>query len=132
VDGLAPLPDFPASERAYKEDGELRVPVRRITVGARGRGRGYDTFGPRAEDLKKGLPSCGSVGRSRHPRADSNFSQMHYARRGEITERCAFLPCARTCRPEFVREDWPAAAPSSPPTGTTPERADDHRRNFLV
>ena len=32
VEGLSPLADLPASEKVYLEDGDLRVPVRRITV----------------------------------------------------------------------------------------------------
>jgi hypothetical protein len=54
VEGLAPLSEFPASERVFLTEGgdqaasDIRVPVRRIHVGA---GEPpldvYDTFGPR-------------------------------------------------------------------------------------
>ena len=51
VDGLAPLGELPGSERAFLTDGELQVPVRRITVGA---GEApidvYDPAGPRNVD----------------------------------------------------------------------------------
>ena len=35
VEGLETLPELPASERVYLTDGEIRVPVRRISVSAR-------------------------------------------------------------------------------------------------
>jgi hypothetical protein len=33
VEGLQPLEELPASERVYKTDGDIRVPMRRIQVG---------------------------------------------------------------------------------------------------
>ena len=57
VEGLEPLPELPASERVFLTDGDIRVPVRRISVGA---GEPpvdvYDPSGPRAADLHVGLP----------------------------------------------------------------------------
>src|SRR5437868_15510496 len=45
---VVPVEDFPASTRIFLEDGELRVPVRRIEVGGGEAPVGvYDTFGPR-------------------------------------------------------------------------------------
>src|SRR6267154_2021099 len=85
-EGLAPLEELPASERVYLQDGELRVPVRRITVdgGAEPPLDVYDTSGPRTVDLHQGLPKL------RQPWIDRrfaggyvNFSQMHYSRLGE-------------------------------------------------
>src|SRR5262245_24049160 len=57
VEGLEALPELPASERAFLTDGDIRVPVRRISVGG---GEApvevYDPSGPRAADLRAGLP----------------------------------------------------------------------------
>jgi hypothetical protein len=51
VEGLGPLPELPASERVFLTDGDLRVPVRRISVGG---GEPpvdvYDPSGPRGTD----------------------------------------------------------------------------------
>ena len=92
VEGLEALPDLPASERAFLTDGDIRVPVRRISVGA---GEPpvdvYDPAGPRTADLHVGLPKLRQPWIDRRvARGDTNFSQMHYARRGEITEEMRF------------------------------------------
>ncbi len=85
----------------------MRVPFRRIAL-APGEGplEVYDTFGPRPVDLGKGLP------RLRQPwidqrvaRGDGNFSQMHYARKGELTEEMRFVALRENVAPEFVRDE---------------------------
>ena len=88
VEGLAALPELPASERVFLTDGDIRVPVRRISVGA---GEPpidvYDPAGQRSVDPHVGLPKLRQPWIDRRvARGDTNFSQMHYARRGEITE----------------------------------------------
>src|SRR5262249_37063895 len=107
VADLAPLPEFPASTRIYLEDGDLRVPVRRIAVGGGEPSLDvYDTFGPRAEDLPRGLPKLRQPWvAARVARGDTNFSQMHYARRGEITPEMRFVALRERCAPEFVRDE---------------------------
>jgi phosphomethylpyrimidine synthase len=96
---------FPSSQKLYQEGRGLRVPFRRIAVGG---GEPpldvYDTSGPQGHDMHKGLP------RLRQPwidariaRGDRNFSQMHYARRGEITEEMWFVAMREGVDPEFVR-----------------------------
>jgi len=108
VEGLTPLGELPASERVYLSDGDLRVPVRRVTVadGAEPPLDVYDTSGPRTVDLHKGLPKLRQPWIDRRvARGDVNFSQMHYARKGEITEEMRFVALRENVAPEFVRDE---------------------------
>ncbi len=108
VEGLTPLGELPASERAYLTDGDLRVPVRRVTVadGAEPPLDVYDTSGPRTVDLHQGLPKLRQPWIDRRvARGDVNFSQMHYARLGEITEEMRFVALRENVAPEFVRDE---------------------------
>jgi phosphomethylpyrimidine synthase len=108
VEGLAPLEELPASERVYLTDGELRVPVRRITIddGAEPPLDVYDTSGPRTVDLHRGLPKLRQPWIDRRvARGDRNFSQMHCARTGEITEEMRFIALRENVAPEFVRDE---------------------------
>src|SRR5262252_5350719 len=75
VADVAPLGDFPASTRIYRQDGDLRVPVRRIEVGGGEPAvEVYDTFGPRTLDLHQGLPKLRAPWTAaRVARGDSNF-----------------------------------------------------------
>ena len=71
VEGLEALPELPASERVYLTDGEIRVPVRRISVGA---GEPpvdvYDPAGPRAGgSARRGCRSSASRGSTAASRA---------------------------------------------------------------
>jgi phosphomethylpyrimidine synthase len=108
VEGLAPLEELPASERVYLSDGDLRVPVRRIVVdgGAEPPLDVYDTSGPRTVDLHQGLPKLRQPWIDRRvARGDVNFSQMHYARLGEITEEMRFVALRENVAPELVRAE---------------------------
>ncbi len=134
VAGLAPLEDFPASTRVYLEDGELRVPVRRIEVGGEKPIDVYDTFGPRALDLHQGLPKLRQPWvAARIARGDTNFSQMHYARRGEITQEMRFVALRERCTPEFVRDEVARGRAIIPSNRNHPESEPMIiGRNFLV
>jgi phosphomethylpyrimidine synthase len=107
VEGLAPLPELPGSSRAFLIDGELKVPVRRIAVGAGEPAIDvYDPAGPRGVDPHIGLPKLRQRWIDRRiARGDTNFSQMHYARRGEITEEMRFVALREGVTPDFVREE---------------------------
>jgi phosphomethylpyrimidine synthase len=107
VGDLSPLGEFAQSERVYVESADLRVPFREIKL-AEGEPsfRVYDTHGPRAEDLRKGLPKLRKAWIDRRvARGDTNFSQMHYARSGEITEEMRFVALREGMDPEFVRKE---------------------------
>src|SRR5204863_5177851 len=89
------------------EDGDLRVPVREIQVGGGDPPvRVYDTTGPQGHDVRVGLPKLRQPWVDRRvARGDRNFSQMHYARRGEITEEMRFVALRESMSPEFVRDE---------------------------
>ena len=106
-----PLPplgeDLPSSQKVYVEDGELRVPMREITVGGgEPPVRVYDTTGPQGHDVRKGLPKLRQEWIARRRQAgDGNFSQMHYARRGLVTEEMRYIALREQVTPEFVRDE---------------------------
>jgi phosphomethylpyrimidine synthase len=135
VADLVPVGDFPASTRVFLEDGDVRVPVRRIEVGD---GEPpvdvYDTFGPRALDLHQGLPKLRQPWTAaRIARGDTNFSQMHYARKGEITPEMRFVALRERCTPEFVREEVARGRAIIPANRNHPETEPMIiGRNFLV
>jgi len=125
VEGLDALPELPASERVFKTDGDIRVPFRRISVGA---GEApvdvYDPSGPRTADLHAGLPKLRQPWVDRRiARGDTNFSQMHYARRGEITEEMRFCALREGWRPNSYATRWRAGGPSFRPTASTRRRS---------
>jgi phosphomethylpyrimidine synthase len=109
--GLPPIAgDLPASRKVFVSDGELKVPVREIAVGGGNPPvRVYDTTGPQGEDghdVQRGLPRLRLPWiERRQARGDKNFSQMHYARRGELTEEMRYVALRENVAPEFVRDE---------------------------
>src|SRR3954465_10619449 len=84
---LPPLQtSFPNSTKV--EHGELKVPFRSIALSNGEPALSvYDTTGPANPDVRKGLPTRRAEwvkGRT------GNVTQMHYARRGIITEEMRF------------------------------------------
>jgi phosphomethylpyrimidine synthase len=135
VGGLEPLPELPGSERVFISDGDVRVPVRRITVGA---GEPpidvYDPAGPRAADPRVGLPKLRQAWIDRRvARGDTNFSQMHYARKGELTEEMRFVALREGVSPELVRDEVARGRAIIPANRKHPESEPMIiGRNFLV
>ncbi len=135
VEGLAALPELPASERVFLTDGDIRVPVRRISVGA---GEPpidvYDPAGQRSVDPHVGLPKLRQPWIDRRvARGDTNFSQMHYARRGEITEEMRFVALREGVSPDFVRDEIARGRAIIPANRQHPEAEPMIiGRNFLV
>ncbi len=71
--------------------------------------RVYDTTGPQGCDARTGLPKPRSPWVARRvARGDANFSQMHCARQGEITEEMRFVALREGAPVEFVREELAA------------------------
>jgi len=118
---------FPGSHQAWREvehEGSvLRVPFRRIHLGG---GEPpldvYDTAGPQGCDPHVGLP------RPREPwiekrvaRGDRNFSQMHYARAGIVTEEMAFAAAREGMDPEVVRAEIASGRAILPANRNHPE-----------
>jgi phosphomethylpyrimidine synthase len=105
---LQPLErDLPNSTKVYLERDGLCVPMREIRVsGGEAPVRVYDTTGPQGHDVRVGLPKLRKPWvERRQARGDKNFSQMHYARRGEITEEMRFVALRENVAPEFVRDE---------------------------
>ncbi|MCA9712135.1 MAG: phosphomethylpyrimidine synthase ThiC, partial [Myxococcales bacterium] len=131
---LPPLREhFPSSERVY--EGELRVPFRRIELGG---GEPplqvYDTTGPEGCDPRQGLPKLRQPWiDQRAPQSDGNHSQMHYARRGLITEEMRFCALREQVSPEFVRDEVARGRAIIPANVRHPETEPMIiGRNFLV
>jgi phosphomethylpyrimidine synthase len=91
----------------YVESEGLRVPMREIGLGGGEPPlRVYDTTGPEDADLRTGLPKLRAPWLARRSeRGDTNFSQLHCARRGEITEEMRFVAVREGMRPDFVRDE---------------------------
>src|SRR5687767_11029982 len=108
---------FPNSRKVYVEQDGVRVPMREIAVGG-GEAplRVYDTSGPRGHDIRSGLPALraewiegrGDVeraGRALRARPGASPTQLHYARRGDITPEMKFIAIREGLQPEFVRDE---------------------------
>src|SRR5499426_2938412 len=102
----------------------IRVPVRTLTLSNAETLRLYDTSGPYTDpdytvDLKQGLPPLrrtwilgrddvepGAGGRwGLRARPGRRVTQMHYARRGEITPEMEFVALREGVAPELVRDE---------------------------
>src|SRR5512136_2149231 len=92
--GLGPVEaDYPGSRKVYLEADGLRVPMREIHLAA---GEPpllvYDTTGPQGAEVGQGLPRLREPWvKRRLGRGDRNLSQLHCARRDEITEEMRFV-----------------------------------------
>jgi len=109
---IPPLADsFPNSRKITV--GELGVPFRQISQsGGNPDVVVYDTTGPQGVDPRAGLPprrqpwiAARLAGADGNVSADGNMSQMHYARRGVITEEMRFCAIREGVDPEFVRSE---------------------------
>jgi phosphomethylpyrimidine synthase len=120
---IAPLPQTPAATTGSRkplpplaethpnsrriEVGELAVPCREIAIdGGKAAIRVYDTNGPQGCDPRLGLPKRRAPWIApRVARGDANHSQMHYARRGLVTEEMRFVAEREGMAAEFVRSE---------------------------
>jgi phosphomethylpyrimidine synthase len=103
--GLRPLNEsFPNSDKVSISG--LEVPARDIRLTNGDMMRVYDTTGPQGHEPKDGLPKRRQPWiDARRERGDQNFSQMHYARQGVITEEMKFCAIRENVEPEFVRKE---------------------------
>ncbi len=117
-----PDADFPRSRKVYLERDGLRVPAREIELdGGEPPLRLYDTSGPQPQG-NGGLPRLREPWiERRRARGDDNFSQMHWARRGEITEEMRFVAARENVDPEFVRREVAAGRAIIPANIRHPE-----------
>ena len=87
-------------------EGELQVPKREIPISTGTTITVYDTSGPQGHDPRDGIPKRRAEWvQTRENRGDTNFSQMHYARQGVITQEMAFVAIREDVEPEFVRNE---------------------------
>jgi phosphomethylpyrimidine synthase len=126
---------FPSSRKVYVQGRHgIRVPMREIGLsGGEPALRVYDTSGPLGGDVRQGLPSVrgawiaardvSPVSRSYTPipgkstaelpeslrrptlRGNGPVTQMHYARKGEITPEMEYAAIREGMDPEFVRAE---------------------------
>ncbi len=103
---------FPNSQKAFREidagNGEnLRVPYRRVhlTDGS-APVELYDTSGPLGGDVNQGLPKLRKDWTARREaRGDKTPTQMHYARKGIITEEMHFAAAREGLDAEYLRSE---------------------------
>ncbi len=110
---------FPSSRRVYLEGERVRVPMREVTLsGGEPPLRIYDTSGPHDADVRTGLPPLrrpwitarGDAAPAEAPRRQpgapaSPVTQLHYARKGEVTPEMEFVALREGFDPEFVRSE---------------------------
>jgi len=128
----APLTDadfdraFPNSRKVYVDGPQgVRVPVREIAVsGGEPSLQVYDSSGPRHHDLERGLPPLrrdwivsrgdvtevdtigpGATRRALRAQAGRGVTQLHYARRGDVTPEMDFIALREGLPAEFVRSE---------------------------
>src|SRR5918994_4812951 len=93
---------FPNSTKVYVEGPRgVRVPMREIALsGGEPPLRVYDTSGPYGMDVRQGLPAP-------LPRRAvvPPLTQLHFARRGQITQEMEFVAIREGMTPEFVRSE---------------------------
>src|SRR5918994_6776163 len=93
---------FPNSTKVYVEGARgIRVPMREISLsGGEPPLQVYDTSGPLGCDVEQGLPAP----LPRRPAAPP-LTQLHFARRGEITQEMEFIAIREGMTSEFVRSE---------------------------
>jgi phosphomethylpyrimidine synthase len=134
--GIPPLEqDLPASRKVMVDGDGVAVPLREIQLsGDNPPLRVYDTTGPQGHDVRTGLPKLRQPWIERRlARGDTNRSQMHHARQGEITEEMRFVALRESVSPELVRSEVAAGRAIIPANIHHPELEPVIiGRNFLV
>ncbi len=133
ADGSGHLPNSRKVYVEGKEG--VRVPMREITLsGGESPVRVYDTSGPEEQDVRQGIPPLrerwirargeyDEIAPSYKPvpghsdpdipmppprkvlRGRGNVTQMHYAKKGEVTPEMEFIAIRENMTPEFVRDE---------------------------
>src|SRR5215213_10864780 len=107
---------YPNSRKVYDErqvsltpGGEqitLRVPTREVALsGGEPSLRLYDTSGPQGHEVRTGLPKLREPWIAARRTAGVVGTQLHYARRGEITPEMEFISAREGLPAEFVRAE---------------------------
>src|SRR5262249_24985505 len=103
---------FPNSQKVFVDGPQgVRVPMREIALekGASSV-RVYDTSGPQGHDVNAGLRKLRQTWldarrEASRPVGDRSDTQLHYARRGEITPEMEFVAIREGLPAEFVRDE---------------------------
>ena len=104
---------FPSSTKEYKEvvheetGHTLKIPFRRVhledpdmpTLDL------YDTSGPQGVNPKEGIPKLRKEWIEAREGKHERYTQMHFARKGMITEEMLFVAERENVEPEFVRSE---------------------------
>jgi phosphomethylpyrimidine synthase len=151
---------FPNSRKVYVDGERVRVPLREITL-SEGEAplRVYDTSGPHGTDVRAGLeplrrdwiaargdvaqvvPAGRAHGSEQIPaslhrpvvRGRGAVTQMHYARKGEVTPEMEFVALREGFDPDFVRAEVARGRAIIPANVNHPELEPMAiGRNFLV
>src|SRR5215470_9053476 len=97
--------DGPDGSRGVPGVHRLKVPMREIALGGGEPPlRVYDTSGPQGCDVATGLPKLRAAWVSART-GDACVTQLHYARKGEITEEMEFIALREGLPVEFVRDE---------------------------
>ena len=143
--------------------GGVRAPAREISLsGGEAPFRVYDTSGPEGEDIRKGLPRLRDAwirARGAYDEAEPSYvprpghsdpdvpmppprkalrgrgavTQMHYAKKGEITPEMEFVAIRESMTPEYVRDEVARGRAIIPANVNHPESEPMIiGRNFLV
>lgn len=104
---------FPNSTKEYKtvthesSGHELRVPYRRVHLEDENLAHLdlYDTSGPRDVSPHEGLPKIRKEWVEAREGKHERYTQMHFARKGMITEEMLFIAEREGVKPEFVRSE---------------------------
>jgi len=131
---------FPSSHKIHEEiehNGHtLRVPKRRIHLSNDDPPVDvYDTSGPQGCDVRTGVPKVRAewIAKRARENESGNLSQLHYARRGVVTEEMAFIAAREGVDPEFVRSEVARGRAVIPANVNHPESEPMIiGRNFLV
>ena len=111
---------------------ENGVPKRQVTLSNGDVHHFYDTSGPQGCPVHEGLPKLRLPWTEKRA-ADPNKSQMHYARKGVITEEMQFVAIREQMEPEFVRSEIARGRAIIPANVNHPELEPMIiGRNFLV
>ena len=112
----------------------MKIPTREVRLTNGETIHLYETSGPQGHDVRTGLPKLRQPWiDARIARGDTNFSQMHYARKGEITEEMRFVALRENVDPEFVRSEVARGRAIIPANRLHPESEPMIiGRNFLV
>ncbi|RKZ11764.1 phosphomethylpyrimidine synthase [bacterium] len=99
------LEPYRTHRKVYVEKYGLRIPMREVELGGdEAPVRLYDCSGPQVSSPTEGLPHLRKdwvAGRS----GDRRPTQLHYARKGVITEEMYFAAAREDLQPEFVRDE---------------------------